>query len=397
MKKKQTNIEADKYIGVIDGLRSIAIIFIVWLHFWQQTWLTPYISFDNRWTKYIGITESHLHVYVRQGAVFVDLMILISVICNLWPYARALVLKEPWPDTKTFYKKRAIRILPSYYLCIGIMFAAALIQNKYAASAVMWEDILTRLTFTSMWKDDWYLGTQLNGVLWTVQVEVWIYLVMPLFAKMFRRFPVITCGSLWLLGVISTNVILYQFPDRIRGWANYPLTYAGFLPCGMLVCLCYAMIKKAGAENKYTQIFAALIAFGSLLAFNRTIELFAGQDTEYMHIAGRFERMLIFSVMTLALMLAGPVIGKVFSNKLFRWISAISYNLYIWHQVIAFWCKEYRLPYWEGDTPPNMLGDTAWCWKYQIIILVLSVVTAVVLTYGFEKPAAKYLQKKLKC
>lgn len=388
--------QIDKHIDVLDGLRAIAIILVVWLHFWEQTWITPYIDFGDHLTRYVGITESHLHTYVRFGAVFTDLMILISGICNFWPYARAMVLKEEWPDTKTFYKKRAIRILPSYYLSVIVVFILALIQNKYTSTSFMWKDLLSRLTFTSVWSDDLYLGTQLNGVLWTVQVEVWFYLLIPLLALLFRKLPAITCGALWLIGIIASNVVIYNFSDNVRGWANHPLLYTGFYANGMLICICYAMVKKSGAENKYTHLFAALVAFAGVVGFNRLIETFYNQDKDYMKVVTRFEMMMLFSVITLALMLAGPAVGKIMSNKFFRFVSLISYNLYIWHQVVAFQCKDNRIPYWEGDTPPNILGDTAWCFKYQIIILVITLVISIGLTYGFERPAAKYLQKKLK-
>lgn len=47
-------------IGVLDGIRAIAIGMVVWFHFWQQTWLTPYLRIPTEYTKYIGITEINL-------------------------------------------------------------------------------------------------------------------------------------------------------------------------------------------------------------------------------------------------------------------------------------------------------------------------------------------------
>lgn len=41
-------------------------------------------------------------------------------ILQFYPYARSIVLGEDWPDTKTFYRKRAARILPSYYFMLAI-------------------------------------------------------------------------------------------------------------------------------------------------------------------------------------------------------------------------------------------------------------------------------------
>lgn len=77
-------------------------------------------------------------------------------------------------------------------------------------------------------------------------------------------------------------------------------------------------------------------------------------------------------------------------------ICVISYNLYLWHQFIAVKMKEYRIPYWEGEVPPNMTGNTRWQIKYQILILVNSLVIAWVTTCLIEKPMRKYILKETK-
>lgn len=72
---------------------------------------------------------------------------------------------------------------------------------------------------------------------------------------------------------------------------------------------------------------------------------------------------------------------------------------HFWQQYIAVEMKLLRIPYWEGDTPPNMTGDRVWMWKYQILIIVVSLVVAVVMTYAFERPVSKWLLrcKKKEC
>ena len=81
----------------------------------------------------------------------------------------------------------------------------------------------------------------------------------------------------------------------------------------------------------------------------------------------------------------------MFSNRAARFIAAISYNLYIWHQWLAVQLKQWRIPYWAGETPPNMTGDLSWQWRYTLLLLALSFGAAIVLTYCFERPAARLL------
>ena len=78
-------------IGVLDGIRAIAIGMVVWFHFWQQTWLTPYLRIPTEYTKDIGLTEINLAEWVRYGFVFVDMMILQFLsLCQIYCSGRGL-------------------------------------------------------------------------------------------------------------------------------------------------------------------------------------------------------------------------------------------------------------------------------------------------------------------
>ena len=78
-------------IGVLDGIRAMAIGMVVWFHFWQQTWLTPYLRIPTEYTKYIGITEINLAGWVRYGFIFVDMMILQFLsLCKIYCSGRGL-------------------------------------------------------------------------------------------------------------------------------------------------------------------------------------------------------------------------------------------------------------------------------------------------------------------
>lgn len=383
-----------KHIDVLDGIRAVAIVLVVWYHFWQQTWLTPYIVFDNKITKYFGISNINLATFVRYGAEFVDMLILLSAVCNFYPYARSILLGEPWPDTKVFYKKRAIRIIPSYYLCVFIMLIFALAEKRYSGMAAMWQDLIARLTFCSIFSERTYLGSQLNGVLWTVQVEVIYYILMPWIAKCFKKRPGITCIVMWLCGILSSNFILYQKADRIRFYVNHFLTFAGCYANGMLICMIYITVKKQKAENRYTEILAVLMTVVSVIAIDRLFAEHSNSDqVQIVQLEHRFLLSLAFSAFILAVMFGTKWLKAMFANRIMRFISTISYNLYIWHQVIAVKCKEYKIPYWEGEKPPNMTGDRVWQWKYQIMIILFSLSVAMIVTYLFERPVSNFLKR----
>lgn len=384
-----TNAEIEKHIAVLDGVRTFSIGLVVWFHFWQQSWLTPRIVFPDSITKFFGITGINIEGFVRYGFIFVDMMILLSAFCNFYPYARSVLLGEPWPDTKSFYIRRAARILPSYYLCLLITILIALAEGSCTINGFFWKDLLTHITCTAPFFPDTYLFSTFTGVLWTVQIEVLYYILLPMLAKLFRRMPIVTCLGLWLCGIVSSNYIIYEQADKIRVFGNQMLTFAGCYANGMLLCMLYITLKKQKIENRYTRLAASVTMVLCLLHLSRMLNRLGTGTLQIIQLRQRFELSLVFSCFLLALPFSCRVFQAVFANKLMTFVSGISYNLYIWHQYIAVKLKEHRIPYWEGETPPNQIGDRSWMWKYQLLIIAVSLLVAIIMTYGFEKPVGK--------
>lgn len=374
--------KVEKHIDVLDGVRAVAMLFVVWFHFWQQSWLTP---------------PGKLEGFVRYGFVFVDMLILLSAFCNFYPYARSILLQEPWPDAKTFYKKRAMRIVPSYYLSLFVM-VVVLVAEGIPLTNFFWKDFWAHIFFVGPLFADSYLSRHFNGVLWTVQIEVLYYIVLPWLAKLFRRWPVITCVGLWACGIGSAGYIVSEKADMIRVYGNQIATFAGCYANGMLLCMLYIILKRMPAENtciqkglpnKYIQLAATGVLIVCVVHLCRMFDELGRGELQVVQLQQRFELSLVFSAFILALPFAWQWVQLLFANKVMKWIAGISYNLYIWHQYIAVKLKEYHIPYWKGDSPPNMTGDRVWMWKYQILIVAVSLLVAVIMTYGFERPVSE--------
>ena len=395
MNTQQTRSE--HYIDVLDGIRAISLIFIVWFHIWEQSWLTPYIEYNNVFTRYFGITQSNLHLFVKFGYLFVDWLIIISAIVNFLPYAESIFMKTPWPDMKKYYKKRAIRIIPSYLLCVLIMFIVAVSTNAYAVyeqKGFAFKDVITHLTFTSIYFKDVYRTSQLNGALWTVQVEIVYYLLMPFLAVFFKKKPVATICSMFAVGVISSNILLYHAKDT---WAcnNFVTTFASDYAVGMVICMVYCFLSK-DRDKLYLKTAGIISALTACISFIWMLERFNTISRPEGQLYYRFELALLFGAMTLGIMFAPDFLRRFFGNRFFRFISMISYNLYIWHQVVALWLKKLRIPAWSGETAPNELGDVVWGRKYTFLCVIVALIFATLITYIFDIPVTKRLALWLK-
>ena len=384
----------ERHIDVLDGIRAIAIVFIVWFHIWQQSWLTPYIEFDNNLARYLNLSSLNLHTLVQFGYTMVEMFILLSAIVNFLPYARSIVFGEPWPDTRTFYTKRAIRIIPSYLLCVLIMFIGALIGKSYGDDHLfMVKDLITHLTCTSTFFKDTYRITKLNGALWTIQVEVLWYILMPFIARLFKKWPLVVTAVMYLIGMISANVLLVHSDDL---WTcnNFFLTFAGYYATGMLIGLFYYYVKSASIENQYTYMMATLALVGSYVGYISILNKFYDNEMPYAQLTQRIPFLFVMTVFVLGVMFSYEPVKKFFSNRVFKFVSLISYNLYIWHQVIAVFLKEHHIPKWSGDTAPNELYDTVWMRKYFVLSLVAAVIVSIAITYLFEIPVTRYMRNK---
>lgn len=57
-------------------------------------------------------------------------------------------------------------------------------------------DLATHLTYTQMFTYNTYYATKLGGALWTLALEMQLYALFPLFARAFKRSPLITLAAM---------------------------------------------------------------------------------------------------------------------------------------------------------------------------------------------------------
>ncbi len=371
-----------KYIPVLDGIRVVVILIVVWYHFWQQSWLMPIAgSFNIDWLP-------------RNGAILVDFMILLSGFCLFLPHAREMVYGEEKPDTRLFYVKRAARIMPSYYMALFLaLFFFALPLGEFANGSQLWKDLAPHLFFIHNFFPTSLYATKLNGVLWTVAVEMQFYLIFPLLAGSFKKKPLLTYGAMTAVGLISSYYISHNYGllDQ-RLYVNHTLTFFSVFANGMLGAWAYMSMTKDRQKNPAEEALFFLLAIGGMWLYRIMCE----HHTRYVdqtrwQVDYRYLLSLLYLLILISILMAQRYWKWLLGNRLMRFLSGISFNLYICHQYIAVKLKNFRIPYWEGDTPPNQLGDKPWQWKYMLLCIAVSFVVSVAMTYLVEKPCSKLI------
>ncbi len=368
-----------------DLMRVLCVGMIAWYHIWQQSWLTPRLR--------IGAIDVNLLALVRAGYMFVDLMLMLS----------GFLLYLPWANgeersTRDFYARRALRILPSYWACLAVMIVFALAQPGFSEYGRLAKDIATHLTFTHNLSYMTYVQSLLNVVLWTLAVEVQFYLLLPALAPAFRKKPLVCylamAGAalcfqrLWTIPMTDTTLFVNRLPNMLDVYAN-----------GMLAAHIYSRLAQ---KKERRALIAALGTAAFLLGLFGVIHLVADQATIYGYEElrhGQLDRRWAISACG-ALALAGGSLSfepvrRVFSNRVVRFLSGISFNFYIWHQWLAVKLKEWHIPPYLAEENPNQAGEMPWQLHYTLLCFAAALAFATLMTYLVEKPGARLGRKLL--
>jgi peptidoglycan/LPS O-acetylase OafA/YrhL len=341
-------------LDILDGLRGLAILLVVWYH----------VSLVS------GQDFGPLNVIAQAGFLGVDLFFFISGFCLFYPYARAMAAGKPLPTTQRFFERRILKIVPSYV--IALLVFTAVYHAQFASFGDALLQFFSHLAFVHTLNAATY-GT-ISGPLWTIGVEVQFYLLFPLIVSWFKRAPVF--GFLILAGVSEG----YRLGVDQAGlgaqflWINQLPAFFDVFGAGMLAA--YALVTLRARGTVHAQMASA--AAGAFLALALAGCAIAGWTANTLsvddaHIWLNAHRFLIGPMcfaLAVSMFFATRRWQAVIASPLLVWLSAISYNLYLWHLEIAVWVHN--------------AGFSAF-WTVALAIPAAIAVAALV-TYRLEQP-----------
>lgn len=388
------------YLDTLDGFRAAATLLVMLFHYWQQSWV------GYSWQVRLGTYTLNINLepWIITGGLGVEILFLLSGFCLFYPLA---MNPEREFNAREFAYKRFVRILPSYYLCFLV---GAVVQ----LGCMPWADMrMYRLSDLEWWYH--FIGglffgqaatprmytNPFNGVLWSLPIEMQFYVIYPLVLRGFRKKPVLTMvcafaiGESWrfyLRSVDSSNItfLMNQLPAMIDVFVG-----------GMFAAWLTGRIKHALDEKQLKQLAPVFTALTIALV------LFFGLDQLQMYQSRSLpggtsvSQMVLrkYNVMALGLAIMSSAFAcnwlrKLFGNPITRYLSTISYQLYMWHMLIGLRLKEWHIPPYtipEGGSYP--MDDLAWRMPYLLISLALSFAVATAITYLFERPITRALTR----
>lgn len=349
-------------IRALDGLRAIAALSVVVFHMTsgaQIEAVTP------------GLNPSVFWNYLRSG---VHLFFVLSGFLLFMPYARAMLRGQPLPSARQFYRRRALRILPAYWVCLAVLVLLGLPVYLTASGA---PNVLLHVALVHNFFPQYDMGIQ--GVFWTMAVEAQFYILLPGLAWLLSKLvgDSRSLGRL-LAGIVGLALAFLLIRELVGvldvgtaprpGWLTALLiglnssqghfleTFAAGMFCGTLYVAQQEGLLGRGARQSSSQgvrntplrpslawIGTAMVAGGLLLAWwlaegvaaNRTgitnacyACLNPGNQES---VAGPLLIGVSYAAMVLGTLWGAGAIRWIFELAPLRFVGLISYSLYLWH------------------------------------------------------------------
>ena len=358
---------AGNRLGVLDGLRGIAILLVVWFHVWQISWLRA----PAPWLQFIPET----------GFIGVHIFFFISGFVIIYPFIRAKIEGSDFPSWGHFAYRRGIKIMPSYVLSLALMFAIGYQHAEQSGGTV--RDIVTHLLFIHNWFADTY--GSINGVLWTLAVEVQFYVLFPLLCYAFLRSPYWSFIGMLTVALIFRMAIVGS-PHFLQLIEQLP-AYLDFFSCGMLTAFLYISLRNRQLSDRWRYVATVIAIAGFLFLIFLMQAMFAiryePDGFAHWQIVNRTWIAFACTCIALGSLLGAPLWQRTMANPALVFFSIISYNWYIYHQVVARELWWHRLPAWAGADPH---ADSHWQLLYSVTAFLATIVVAALVTYAFERP-----------
>ena len=373
----------DGRIATLDGLRGIAIALVVWFHLWQITWQAAVIP----------VVNLSLQPLAETGFLGVALFFFISGFVLLLPYAQARVAGGTPPSWRQFYTRRFLKIVPSYVLAIAALIALG--YQTYSRAGFALKDV----TFHLLFVHDWFATTNgsIDGVMWSLGVEIQFYVLFPLIVMVFVRRPFLTTlvmfaiANCWRLWCMTSNHYFYE--QRL---AQLP-GYLDFFAAGMIGAWLYVTIATRRPRLADRRTLFSLVTVAGFVAFvalanDCYIHRFDPEWPQLWAVQWRSPLALASLAIALGSLFSARAMQRVIANPVLLFLAAISYNLYLWHQPLARMLLKFDLPPIATIDPHD---DHLWQVTFWLVALPAAVAVSALITYAFERPILR-LGKRLR-
>jgi peptidoglycan/LPS O-acetylase OafA/YrhL len=326
------------FIPEIDGLRFLAISSVLLFHA-SYALLRAY-----RWE--LGPTSLVVSNLFARGALGVELFFVISGFILAVPFARHYVEGEKPVNLGRYYLRRVTRLEPPYIITLVVFYTAAWLSRDAAMQGRLLSTFFVRLFYLHglVYHD----APALNGVTWSLEIEVQFYLIVPVLARIFCL-PATVRRVIMLLGVLLVPFVPRQGFLLFTVVSQLALFLAGFLFADL-----YLELRRKGmvADQKYDWaamgVFTLVLVFPFLMQAMGAVHPFAGSGDVDFSMAVLRHILPVLILVFLLLMFRGVWLRRFFSLKPVYLIGGMCYSIYLIHYPLISTASRLLAKCWPG-------------------------------------------------
>jgi peptidoglycan/LPS O-acetylase OafA/YrhL len=362
---------AEHHILALDGIRGLAILFVLYDHlFWSNPNSgNPIFDFLStiRSSAYVGVNL----FFALSGFLITGILLDTVTSPNFF---------------RTFYARRTLRIFPLYY---GVLLVLLLLTRPFHFVWNGWQYFY--LTYTSnlvLWPQAPLILHRISiDHFWSLQVEEQFYLIWPLILYRVR-----SLRSLIRLSIVVCIATLFI---RIALVAGRPYLHNAYLPYSstfscvdnLLFGCCLCALLRTNLRQQVLdfapRVFAlcALVLTGAAILNNGLV----WQTSIFIPTIG-FSLIGISSASLIAMSLRpGSRTKQLFNNPVLRFFGKYSYGLYVFHYLLTGLLTQPVRFFIDAHFHRKVLGVIAGA----IVVFIASILAAILSYHFFESPFLK--------
>jgi peptidoglycan/LPS O-acetylase OafA/YrhL len=228
------------FVPQIDGLRFLAISSVVLFHIADLT-LASRLGIERFDQLHISPAQGALHrsaalMAMQAGSYGVQLFFTLSGFILALPFARSCLGGDRPVQLRKYYARRLTRLEPPYLVAMGGLFLVEPLISSRSFSYLM-----PHLAIGALYLHNVSLsgGNPIDPVVWTLEIEVQFYLLMPLLAQVYRIDSPTKRRALLAVGIVALTLlrVLFIMPGT---WQSRNISaFLQFFLAGMLIADIY--------------------------------------------------------------------------------------------------------------------------------------------------------------
>lgn len=319
-----------KKLAVVNGLRGYAILGVIYFHL-----IGAFFNLPGWQPYYIGETPVYPFTFLGNGWLGVNLFFILSGFVLYLPYAtgtRKITTQTDWWE---FYKKRAERLLPLYYVVV-IISIIFVVRWSHIYEWTFWREVLTTFTFTFNFFKETFIP-QSNYVLWSLGIEVLFSVAFPVLIWAINKSGTTRVFMLafylsFITRMVASVLPEYNVAPHLNMIKDSLFGRLDDFVVGMLICQWYvADWKKDWFEKNSLLLFAGSLLI-TFIGCNFSDYVFLHRLPSYFEPLINTVFQISFGLMLLSLLhMKENPIRSLFSNFFLQLCGMMCYSLYVWH------------------------------------------------------------------